>query len=159
MTPDAIQGLLRPFYGYLELGMDADANDALEALPDEIKPHPLVLGARLELLMVMERWESGVILGRSLCRLFPKIFDFWFRTAFCLHAMKRTVEARDTLIAAPLPIAATALYYYNLACYEAQLGETERAKLLLKECFTEDASMKATALDDPDLEPLWDSIA
>jgi hypothetical protein len=158
MTPDAIKALLRPFYDYLERGMDADANDALETLPDDVKSHPLVFGARPELLMVMERWEDGVILGRSLCRIFSKHHDFWFRTAYCLHAMKRTAEAKETLLSAPTAISGTALYCYKLACYEAQLGLTDRAKALLQECFTKDATMKATALDDPDLGPVWDSL-
>ncbi|MEJ0000919.1 MAG: hypothetical protein WDO13_18175 [Verrucomicrobiota bacterium] len=159
MTSDAIQALLRPFYGYLELGMDADANDSLEALPDDVKPHPLVLTAQLELLMVMKRWEDGVILGQSLCRIFSNHHDLWFRTAYCLHAMKRTAEAKETLLSAPTAISGTALYCYNLACYEAQLGRIDRAKSLLEACFTKDANMRATALDDPDLEQVWDSIA
>ena len=36
MTSDEIQSLLEPFCGYVELGMDAEANDALEDLPNEI---------------------------------------------------------------------------------------------------------------------------
>ncbi|MEJ0000948.1 MAG: hypothetical protein WDO13_18320 [Verrucomicrobiota bacterium] len=102
--------------------MDTEANDALEALPDEIKSHPLVYSARLELLVIMERWDDGVILGQSLCRQFPRQLDFWFRTAYCLHAMKRTAEARETLLSAPSAISGTPLYCYNQACYEAQLG-------------------------------------
>jgi hypothetical protein len=57
-----------------------------------------------------------------------------------------------------LSIRGTALYCYNLACYEAQLGCTESAKALLQECLAKDATMKATALDDPDLESAWDSL-
>ncbi|MEJ0000940.1 MAG: hypothetical protein WDO13_18280 [Verrucomicrobiota bacterium] len=155
ISGDEIQARLRPFFGYLELEMNADANEALEVLPIEIKAHPLVLSARLELLMVTKRWEDGVILGQSLCGLWPKHFDFWFRTAYCLHELKQTTEAKQTLLNAPEPIRDTALFSYNLACYEAQLGDLDRAKALLRVCFSKDANMKATALDDPDLEPLW----
>ncbi len=73
--------------------------------------------------------------------------------------MKRTAEAKETLLRATTAISRTALYCYNLSCYEAQLRHTERAKLLLQECFTKDATMKATALDDPDLESLWAVIS
>jgi hypothetical protein len=66
MKPVEIQSLLEPFYGYLELEMDSDANDFLEELPNELKSHPLVYSARLDLLMAMARWEDGVILGQSL---------------------------------------------------------------------------------------------
>ena len=159
MTPEAIQALLMPFYGYLELGMDADANDALESLPSDVKSHPLVFAARLELLMVLTRWEDGVILGQSLCGHWPNHFDFWISTAFCFHEMKRTSEAKQTLLNAPQPIRESALYSYNLACYEAQLGSVETAMTLLKTCFAIDPEMRETALDDPDLELVWDSLA
>jgi hypothetical protein len=66
---ELLPSLLQPFYGYLHLGMHAEANDELESLPNEMKAHPLVLLGRLELLMEMQRWEDGIILGQSLCKL------------------------------------------------------------------------------------------
>jgi hypothetical protein len=158
MKPEKIQSLLLPFYGYIELGMDKDANDVLDALPDKLKSNPLTLSARLYQLMFLKRWEDGVILGRSLSKKWPLHFDFWFRTAFCLHELKRTAEAKQTLLDAPESIRETAQYSYNLACYEAQLGHPDKAKLLLNACFTKDKSMRQTALGDPDLEPVWDSL-
>jgi hypothetical protein len=92
---------LDEFQGYLALGMDADANDLLEGLPEKYKTRPEVLVCRLELLMVKKRWEEAVILGQSLCGLWPEESDFWLRTAFCLHELKRTIEARQTLLDAP----------------------------------------------------------
>ncbi len=61
---------------------------------------------------------------------------------------------KQTLLSAPKPIRDTALYSYNLACYEAQLGDVSRAKALLKVSFEKDPELKETALDDPDLEPV-----
>jgi hypothetical protein len=124
MKPVEIQSLLEPFYGYLELEMDSDANDFLEELPNELKSHPLVYSARLDLLMAMARWEDGVILGQSLCKNWPKQNDFWFRTAYCQHELKKTAEAKETLLSAPTGLRDAPLYSYNLACYEAQLGNT-----------------------------------
>jgi tetratricopeptide (TPR) repeat protein len=155
MTHDEIKTLVMPFYGYLELGMDDDANDALDSLPDKLKSHPLVLSARLDQLMVLKKWEDGVSLGQSLCKLWPDGLDMWFRTAFCLHELKRTEEAKQTLLCAPEEIRKTPLFSYNLACYEAQLGRRDEARSLLEECFRKDLSMRADALDDPDLEPVW----
>jgi hypothetical protein len=106
----------------------------------------------------MVRWEDGAILGLSLAKLWPEHFDFWIHAAFCLHELKRTAEAKQTLLNAPVAIRETALYSYNLACYEAQLGQHEKAKVLLAECFTRDKSMRDGALDDPDLAPVWDSF-
>lgn len=155
---DSIETLLEPFTGYLHLGMFLDANDVLENLPTEIKTHPIVLQARLILLVEMRKWEEGVLLGESLSKLWPQEHEFYFKTAYCLHELKRTHEAKATLESAPKSIRDTALYFYNLACYEAQLGNLDEAKRLLKQCFAKEYRYRQGALDDPDLEPLWTSL-
>jgi tetratricopeptide (TPR) repeat protein len=140
------------------LKMYADANDELEGLPTKLKTHPAILLARLELLMEMERWDDGINLGQSLCGLWPDEYEFWFKAAFCLHEVKRTQEAKAALLSAPVKIRDTALYHYNLACYQAQLGNLGEAKKLLNKCFKKDKGFRQEALDDPDLKPLWDSL-
>jgi predicted Zn-dependent protease len=152
------ESLLDPFVGYVDLGMYEEANAELEKLPNEIKTHPVVLLARLELLVEMKRWEEGVNLGQSLAKLWPQEFEFRFKAAYCLHELRRTQEAKDTLIDAPVNQRKTALYFYNMACYETQLGNVAQAKLLLKSCFERDKKWRAEALEDPDLEPLWASL-
>ena len=74
---------LDPFAGYLDLGMYNEANDELERLPMKLKNHPAVLGARLDLLMEMKRWEDAAIVGGSLAKLWPETLQFHVRTAFC----------------------------------------------------------------------------
>ena len=48
---------------------------------------------------------------------------------------------------------------FNLACYDCQLGNLESAKLYLEQAIKLKPGMRTMALDDPDLEPLWDSLA
>lgn len=153
-----METLLGPFTGYLHLGMYPEANEELEKLPTDIKTHPLVLEARLVLLVELERWEDGALLGDSLIKLWPLELEFYLKTAYCLHELKRSLEAKLTLESAPQTIRETALYYYNLACYESQLGNLEAAKTLLKKCFSIDPTWREESLDDPDLEPLWASL-
>ena len=50
------------------------------------------------------------------------------------------------------------LFSYNLACYRAVVGNLTEAKRLLAEAFSMDASLRITALDDPDLVGVWDSF-
>jgi len=158
LDAESINKPLEPFYGYLHLKMFHEANDELEKLPTEIKTHPMVLEARLVLLMEMDKWEEGVLLGESLIQLWPSEHEFHFKTAYCLHELNRTTEAKVTLESAPKSIRDTALYCYNLACYETQLGNLDEAKCLLKDCFARDPQYREESLDDPDLEPLWSSI-
>lgn len=72
--------------------------------------------------------EDGAILAQSLSRLWPEDHEFHIRTAFCLHEMKRTDEAKAVLLAGPETLKDNAIYHYNLACYEAQLGNIKEAK-------------------------------
>jgi tetratricopeptide (TPR) repeat protein len=158
ISEEDVHRLVLPFFGYLELGMEDDAIDVLERLPNELKQHPVVLSCRLELLMTKKRWEDGALLAQSLAGLWPMHFDFWFRAAFCLHELKRTVEARQTLLDAPELIREEPLFSYNMACYESQLGNVSRAKELLARTIEKAPQMKAEALDDPDLAAVWSSF-
>jgi hypothetical protein len=51
-----------------------------------------------------------------------------------------------------------AIFHYNLACYECQLGDLEGAKARLKRAFELEQGFRTLALDDEDLRPLWDSL-
>jgi len=48
---------------------------------------------------------------------------------------------------------------FNLACYEAQMGNLEWAKFRLKRATEIDPKFRLMALRDLDLEPLWASLA
>jgi predicted Zn-dependent protease len=146
--------LLQPFVGYLDLGMFDDANEELESLPKEHKTRPEVLSARLELLMAMKRWEDGALLAQSLSKLWPNYHEFYLRTAFCLHELKRTADARAILLNGPETLKDEAVYHYNLACYEAQLGQVTKAKQHLSTCFKMEKRFKEEALE----EPVWSSV-
>ena len=150
----SIEALLEPFVGYLDLGMFVEADEELENLPVEVKNLPAVLHARLALLVEMAQWKKGVTLGRKAIKLHPEEFEFYFKTAYCLHELKQTDKAKATLAGAPEEIREEALYCYNLACYETQLGHLEEAKQLLKACFKKDPRFREESQDDPDLEPL-----
>ena len=49
---------------------------------------------------------------------------------------------------------------YNLACYECQLGRLEQAKVWLEQACKLGGrkQIKLMALQDPDLEPLWEEM-
>lgn len=48
---------------------------------------------------------------------------------------------------------------FNLACYEAQMSNPGQAKLNLEPATRIDPRFRLLALEDADLEPLWDSLA
>ena len=150
-----IEALLQPFVGYLELGMYDDAEKELESFQSELKDHPLLWLARLELIMARRQWEGGVALGKILCTRWPDELEFWFKTAYCQHELRQTAEARETLLTAPTAIHHTAVFYYNLACYETQLGNLTAGKKFLEQSFKINKRFRQDWLKDPDLAPLW----
>lgn len=50
------------------------------------------------------------------------------------------------------------MVHYNLACYTAQEGRIEESKVYLRTALTLDKSYGAMAAEDPDLEPLWNTL-
>jgi tetratricopeptide (TPR) repeat protein len=73
------------------------------------------------------------------------------------YATRRTESvnaARDILINALPKFPDEAIIYYNLACYDCQLGQIPSAKEYLEQTFRIDSRWRLQALEDEDLEPL-----
>lgn len=52
-----------------------------------------------------------------------------------------------------------ALIQFNLACYEAHFGNLAQGKLHLTRATALDPRFCQLAVDDPDLEPLWNPLS
>jgi hypothetical protein len=48
---------------------------------------------------------------------------------------------------------------FNLACYASITGRTDEAKERLRHAIELDKDIRALAIDDEDLKPLWEWIA
>ncbi len=145
-------------HGFHELGMYDDAWTVLDDLPPEDKSHPLVVLLRLDILLGLEQWDDAVALGTGACRQWPVIDGFFFKTVTALIELHEYQKAKDLLLAGPESLQQKAPYWYDLACCQCRTGELEEAKKSIVECFERDQDIRAQALDDPDLEPLWESI-
>jgi predicted Zn-dependent protease len=142
--------------GYFELGMLDEAHAELDALPESVQVRPEFLECRMFLLMQQERWEDALALSSQLRKLAPGENAGYLQGAYCLHEMGRTEEARELLLNAPDQIRREALYFYNLGCYQAVLGNLDHARDLLAQSFQMDESLKKTAYEDEDLNELRD---
>jgi len=145
----------------LELGNHIEANEELENITASLRAHPDVLNVRWEIYAAAKKWEAAVDIAAAIVQLDPDDPLGWVHRSYALHELKRTAEARDNLlrVVEKFPISAT--MRYNLACYECQLGNLERAKQWLEKAFAlgDAKGMKLAALDDPDLQPLWKEIS
>ena len=140
--------------GYSELSMFDDALAELDTLPAATLQTAEALELRTVILMQAKRWPDALATGRELCQSEPEKTGGFIHTAFCLHELGRTAEARDCLLHGPLSLHAEPTYHYNLACYECALGHLDLARLHLDKSFSMDKKMRDIAKRDPDLAAL-----
>ena len=155
----SVQSLLEPFFAVFRLGFLAEAKDELDKLPTEIKTQPDVLVARLcffdaKSMLDNQALEDGVQLGKFSLKLWPLDERFYFLTTHFLNEQKKAQEAKGILDSAPAWIRDAEEFSYQLARCEAQLGNLDQAKRLLKECFAKDESCRERFLSEPEFAPL-----
>ena len=84
--------------------------------------------------------------------------DMSRRAGFCLHELGKTAEAKELLLKGPLALLKDPIYYYNMGCYDALLGNVKSAQVHLLTSFKMDASLREIAKRDPDLKSLRELI-
>ena len=144
--------------GYLELGMVEEALAELIAVhtsaTSDQDPDPDLVELRLHILMQGERWSDALSSAEELLRLNSSALPAYIHGAFALHELGRTVEARDLLLRGPEVLGMDPTYHYNIACYEAVLGNRESAKRSLEKSFALDETYRDFAKQDPDLKAI-----
>ena len=146
--------------GYLELGMYGDAEAELEAIEGDDRLSGAVLIARGEIYMAIENWPSLVAVAQTVARADPSQERAWIGWAYALRSLEQVAEARDVLLEADRHHGKkSGLLHYNLACYECLLENLEAAKArLARAILIGGTDFKKLALEDTDLQPLWDQI-
>ncbi len=140
--------------GYAELSMFRESIAELDAIAPRMQNRPEVLHLRLHHLMREKRWREALRVSRTLCRVAPDSSTGFLHAGFCLHQLGKTAEAKDLLTTGPIALLKEPIYYYNMGCYEALLGNVPGAAENLSISFKMDASFRALAKIDPDLQAL-----
>lgn len=141
--------------GYLYLGLAAHALAELESISDAYQHASPVLRARVRVLLHLKRWDEADALSAAGNSLYPEENEFTVQRAFALHQLKKGSDAVKVLLSAPEWIRRTGILHYNLACYEAQLGDLMTARQCIQAAIEINSSFKKNARTDPDLARLW----
>src|SRR4051812_17416760 len=141
--------------GYLYLGLPEEALGELNDVPGGEKNVPSVLLARVRVLLHLKKWREAEALSGLGTATHPDEEEFTVQRAFALHQLKRGERAVEVLLAAPEWIRRTGILHYNLACYEARLGDLSTARQCIRAAIQLNAAMKKNARMDPDLQSLW----
>jgi tetratricopeptide (TPR) repeat protein len=146
--------------GWLELGLHVEAKKELENVSPELKAYPPVLRLGWAISIAARQWEAACQSATTLTQVAPEDAVGWIGRSYALHEMKRTKEARDGLLPVLDDFPVNAIMRYNVACYECCLGRLDQAKVWLEKAFAvgDPIEIRRSALDDPDLEPLWEQI-
>jgi predicted Zn-dependent protease len=145
--------------GYAELGMFDEALQELGTLPVDAQQDATAVEIRLMVLMQAKRWKAALATGRELTQLAPEKTAGYIHSAFCLHELGKTDEARSVLLNGPSALHTEPVYHYNLACYECMLGNLECARAHLEKSVQLDKKFRDYAKSDPDLKALRENVA
>ena len=138
--------------GYAELDMLPESMAELRAIDAEFQDRPEVLQLRLHNLMRRKKWVQALRISQKLCRVAPDCCTGFLHASFCLHELGRTAQAKKLLLTGPPLLLKEPIYYYNMGCYEALLGNVQDARVHLHTSFKMDESFRELAKQDPDLE-------
>ncbi len=147
---------LQAAVGYLELGMLEEANNEIECIPPDQKNSSEVLGVRMEIYRAAEKWMLMATVARELLKRHQDQPLFWNHHAYAVRRSTGLEEAHKILSEALEKFPDDSTTIYNLGCYHCQLGDLESAKERVGDAIKLDPQWKIHALNDPDLEPLWE---
>ena len=150
-----LQRTLEAVDGYLQLGMPDEAHRELNEAKISDQFETATLRARIRILLHLKRWKDAEALSEKGISLHPEENEFMVQRAFALHQLQRGDEAAGVLLAAPTWIRQTGILHYNLACYEAKLGDIALARQCLQAALELNSGFKTSFRTDPDLRTLW----
>lgn len=153
--PDSLY--LSAAQGWFELGNSVEAAAELDRITPAAREHPDVLELRWQMAVKKRDWVEALSIAEALCRLAPQSAFGWIHRSYCLHELKRTEEALNSLIPLAEKFPDDWLIRYNLACYACQLGRFPDAnEWLMRAIEVGDAlEINKLASEDPDLTPLF----
>jgi len=142
--------------GWLELGDWLSADGELDLITPQLRAHPSVLVVRAMIYFKAKNWIGLIEISETLTKMLPKQSQGWIHRSFALHELKKTQEAFDRLAPVADRFPKEWIVPYNLACYAAQLGNIQESEAWFKKAMAIDEhTVKRSAIDDPDLDPLW----
>jgi Flp pilus assembly protein TadD len=145
--------------GYRELGLLAEAAQALEEIEPGDRTRNEVFGARLDLYMASKQWEAAAAVGHYLVKVEPGKAGWWINYANSVRQADTIEKAEAILMQARELIPHNPTVVLNLACYASASGRIEEARERLLEAIRLNKGVQRLALDDEDLKPLWDWIS
>lgn len=140
--------------GYFELGMPAQALEALERVKHLVVHDAVGTFIYGETLRLLERYEEALPPLRRAVEMRPGLIPAYVAIGWCAKRTGRLGEAIEALAKAAEIVPNDALVHYNLACYLSLAGRRDEALRELREAIRLDASFRKHARTESDFDPL-----
>jgi Flp pilus assembly protein TadD len=148
--------------GWLELGNPMEALAEIERISPGHQSHPAVLELRWSACAALKQWRPAIDAAVELIRVAPDNANGWLHRAYALRRVEHggLPQAWEALVPAAEIFPKEPVVAFNLACYACQMGQLDEARRQLQRAVkcSGDDKIKRMALEDSDLEPLWDEI-
>jgi len=135
-----------------------DANDELDKITPERRADPEVFEIRHYIHMEAKKWPMAAEIARRLTILKPNDSGWKINWAYATRRAESIEAAKKILLDAEKHHSQDAQIKFNLGCYMSQLGDLEAARAYVKKAIDLDQSFQKQALEDPDLEPIRESL-
>lgn len=155
--PPALRWGLSFVRGYLELGMLAAAEHELSKLGVRYRCYADVIELRVRVMLARGRWEKAAWLARSAAKVYPGVAEFYLMAAHAYEALNRPEEAKAVWVSAPSLFHVSGAFHFNLAKFEAQLGNHTSARKHMALAIELDPAMEARAANEPGLREILDT--
>lgn len=143
--------------GYLELGMIEEAEEELDKLSVRLRCYSDVLELRVRVLMAGGQMAKAARLAKSASKVYPGVAEFYLLAANAYEALKRPDRAKEVWVSAPSLFHVSGIFHFNLARFEAQLGNARSAQEHIALAIELDPEMENRAAKDPRLCELLES--
>jgi predicted Zn-dependent protease len=136
---------------YHFLGLHDEAMECLEYLPEGLRNDRDINVLRLSILQGQGNWAAAAALAKSTLSGRPSTPEFYVMGAYAIRRTE-SLETAHAFLRHGAPFSDTsAIWWYNLACYECCLGNLERVDALLDRAFLLDEAYRRLAENDDDL--------
>ncbi len=152
MTPFERQ--IQAAQGWLDLGLPLDAQEELLSLAPDECIEPRTLGLRVSIYQALGEWENMRLMALLFSEAEPDMAQGPISLAYATRRAQSLEAGLAILTDAADRFPKEPIIRYNLACYEAQLGRLDRARMRLTEAMTLGPGCRELALADPDLAAL-----
>jgi len=150
---------LRAAGAYIQLGLFDEAQAEMEQIDPSSRLLPELLASRIPLYRFLEKWDLMAIVARKLTEWNPEEPGNFVDWADAICRTESIHAAHAILMRAASLHPTDPRIQFKLAGYEAQMGSLDRATTHLKRATEIDAKFRLMALKEPNLEPLWSSLA